>query len=271
MIRDSNPVKVLFTLTDKQMANSPTDKSKDFIKSGMTLITQRDSDKYLKQHKQKDDASEQGQFPAWTLNNPWTLGILSWCLASVFVPILECGQSISTDGNTGNHLTKYSRSSILNLLRDVGQFGRALALGASGVGSNPIIPIMKIQFYTHEIHRETIPEPVPASKVFPEWYSSIELESRPLFEIDGDEITRPGGGSIKRCPGVQDIMKTGYILRSWEDFVFRESDSGELFINWLNDVVVLKLIVGFMIRIRHQTYPTNHCTMVIIKLFHLGW
>ena len=30
------------------MANSPTDKSKDFIKSGMTLITQVDSDKYLK-------------------------------------------------------------------------------------------------------------------------------------------------------------------------------------------------------------------------------
>jgi hypothetical protein len=27
-----------------------------------------------------------GQFAAWTLNNPWTLGILSWCL--VFVPIL---------------------------------------------------------------------------------------------------------------------------------------------------------------------------------------
>ena len=68
------------------MANSPTDKSKDFIKSGMTLITQRDSDKYLKQHKQKDDASKAGQFAAWTLNNPWTLGILSWCL--VFVPIL---------------------------------------------------------------------------------------------------------------------------------------------------------------------------------------
>jgi hypothetical protein len=39
------------------MANSPTDKSKDFIKSGMTLITQLDSDKHLKRHKEKDDAS----------------------------------------------------------------------------------------------------------------------------------------------------------------------------------------------------------------------
>tara|TARA_B100000676_G_C17923767_1_gene756959 strand:+ start:655 stop:804 length:150 start_codon:yes stop_codon:yes gene_type:complete len=39
------------------MANSPTDKSKDFIKSGMTLITQLDSDKYLKRYKEKDDAS----------------------------------------------------------------------------------------------------------------------------------------------------------------------------------------------------------------------
>ena len=35
------------------MGNSPTDKSKDFIRSGMTLITQIDSDKYLK--KVKDD------------------------------------------------------------------------------------------------------------------------------------------------------------------------------------------------------------------------
>lgn len=30
------------------MGNSPTDKSKDFIKRGMTLITQVDSDKFLK-------------------------------------------------------------------------------------------------------------------------------------------------------------------------------------------------------------------------------
>lgn len=35
------------------MGNSPTDKSKDFIRSGMTLITQIDSDKYL--NKAKDD------------------------------------------------------------------------------------------------------------------------------------------------------------------------------------------------------------------------
>jgi|TARA_Y100000385_G_scaffold290726_1_gene365106 hypothetical protein len=30
------------------MGNSPTDKSKDFIKRGMTLITQVDSDRFLK-------------------------------------------------------------------------------------------------------------------------------------------------------------------------------------------------------------------------------
>ena len=33
------------------MANSPVDKSKDFIKSGMTLITELASDKYLKNQK----------------------------------------------------------------------------------------------------------------------------------------------------------------------------------------------------------------------------
>lgn len=32
------------------MANSPTDKSESFIKSGMTLITQVSSDKHLQKH-----------------------------------------------------------------------------------------------------------------------------------------------------------------------------------------------------------------------------
>ena len=33
------------------MANSPVDKSKEFIKSGMTLITELSSDKYLNRSK----------------------------------------------------------------------------------------------------------------------------------------------------------------------------------------------------------------------------
>ncbi len=35
------------------MGNSPTDKSRDFIKSGMTLITQIESDKILKKVKEE--------------------------------------------------------------------------------------------------------------------------------------------------------------------------------------------------------------------------
>lgn len=35
------------------MANSPTDKSKEFIKSGMTLITQPASDYWLKKHQKQ--------------------------------------------------------------------------------------------------------------------------------------------------------------------------------------------------------------------------
>ena len=37
------------------MGNSPTDKSKDFIKSGMTLITRIDSDRLLKKAKEKNN------------------------------------------------------------------------------------------------------------------------------------------------------------------------------------------------------------------------
>tara|TARA_X000000950_G_scaffold58802_1_gene71279 strand:+ start:4780 stop:4908 length:129 start_codon:yes stop_codon:yes gene_type:complete len=40
------------------MGNSPTDKSKDFIKSGMTLITQVDSDRYLKKMKKEDQKKD---------------------------------------------------------------------------------------------------------------------------------------------------------------------------------------------------------------------
>jgi hypothetical protein len=37
------------------MGNSPTDKSRDFIKSGMTLITQVDSDKILRKVKEEKE------------------------------------------------------------------------------------------------------------------------------------------------------------------------------------------------------------------------
>ena len=45
------------------MGNSPTDKSKDFIRSGMTLITQIDSDKHLKKARddRRKDSSETGR------------------------------------------------------------------------------------------------------------------------------------------------------------------------------------------------------------------
>ena len=47
-----------------------------------------------------------GYFARWVLNNPWTVGILSWCL--VFVPILGmCWiDDISMVGNTGNRSVK---------------------------------------------------------------------------------------------------------------------------------------------------------------------
>lgn len=38
------------------MGNSPVDKSKDFIKSGMTLITEVSSDKYIKAKKDEKKA-----------------------------------------------------------------------------------------------------------------------------------------------------------------------------------------------------------------------
>ncbi len=42
------------------MGNSPTDKSKDFINKGMTLITQVDSDKLIKKSKEKQQKEDKG-------------------------------------------------------------------------------------------------------------------------------------------------------------------------------------------------------------------
>ena len=45
---------------ERLMGNSPTDKSQDFIKSGMTLITQVSSDKHLKKINNKASQSLNG-------------------------------------------------------------------------------------------------------------------------------------------------------------------------------------------------------------------
>ena len=52
MSRDSNPFKSsVQPHWRKQMAMSPVDKSDDFIRSGMTLISDLASEKYFRQHK----------------------------------------------------------------------------------------------------------------------------------------------------------------------------------------------------------------------------
>ena len=42
------------------MGNSPTDKSKDFINQGMTLITQVESDRLIKKSKEKKEKEDKG-------------------------------------------------------------------------------------------------------------------------------------------------------------------------------------------------------------------
>ena len=42
------------------MGNSPTDKSKDVINQGMTIITQVDSDKRMKKSKEKKEKEDKG-------------------------------------------------------------------------------------------------------------------------------------------------------------------------------------------------------------------
>jgi len=48
----------------------PVDKSKDFIDEGMTLITETDSEKYLKQHQKAKNRDELYDLPEDRLSRP---------------------------------------------------------------------------------------------------------------------------------------------------------------------------------------------------------
>ena len=65
MITEDTPDKVADIIRDTwpqlfrhEMANSPVDKGKEFIKSGMTLITEQSSDRLLKKSKEKAEKAK---------------------------------------------------------------------------------------------------------------------------------------------------------------------------------------------------------------------
>jgi len=99
---------------------------------------------------------------------------------------------------------------------------------------------LKINFCCDEKYKGSIPEPIQASKYFPKWFSKLPLDNPKLKYKQNPEnsyelVERKNDLNVKKCLGIQDFLKTGYIIPSWADFIFRETDSGALFINWMEN------------------------------------
>jgi len=99
---------------------------------------------------------------------------------------------------------------------------------------------LKINFYCDEQYKDLVPEPICASKYFPKWFSELPFDSN-KFKLkfsDGDpyNLTKDTSGhNVKKCLGIVEFLNTGYIIPSWADFIFREQENGQLYVNWMND------------------------------------
>ena len=99
---------------------------------------------------------------------------------------------------------------------------------------------LSIQFYCDEKYEGCVSEPIQASKYFPKWFSDLPLDNSKLKYKRHPEkiyelIQNNNNMNVKKCLGIQDFLNTGYIIPSWADFIFRETEDGALFVNWLEN------------------------------------
>lgn len=102
---------------------------------------------------------------------------------------------------------------------------------------------LKINFYADKNLKECIPEPVPASKMFPSWLSELpNKKSKCPFGflrngnggVDPYTLIHDSSLGVKGCPGIQDFLNFGYIIPNWTTFIFREDEQNRLLVNWVD-------------------------------------
>jgi hypothetical protein len=98
---------------------------------------------------------------------------------------------------------------------------------------------LKVNFYCNEKYYNRVPEPIEASKCFPKWFSELKYSEPNGYAILNNDIfnldIERRDTNIKRCFGITEFLKSGYLIKSWADFVFREQDDGNLYINWVEN------------------------------------
>tara|TARA_B100000035_G_C20925940_1_gene520714 strand:- start:94 stop:882 length:789 start_codon:yes stop_codon:yes gene_type:complete len=91
-----------------------------------------------------------------------------------------------------------------------------------------------IEFYTDKVFEGIIPEPIPAYKLFPEWFSNMKRVSKCPFRFNPDDSLSITIDNVKNCPGITDFLKMGYIVPAWDTFTFRRVGDNDIRIDWMN-------------------------------------
>lgn len=95
---------------------------------------------------------------------------------------------------------------------------------------------LEINFFCDEKYEGLIPEPVASYKSFPKWFSKLQGKDKCPFVLGENKLQLgKSNQDIKGCPGIIDSLKNGYIIPSWSEFIFREMDTGGLFVNWIDN------------------------------------
>lgn len=97
----------------------------------------------------------------------------------------------------------------------------------------------KMQYYSHVDGMERWAAPQPMSKCIPQWYRNLPKQNHDINSIAEQKEhvikTAPlgihpdfgvSGHTIKTCPGMQDIMTTGYMVPFWSSVVVTSTLDG---------------------------------------------
>jgi hypothetical protein len=96
---------------------------------------------------------------------------------------------------------------------------------------------LEIEFICREKNKDIIPEPISADRMFPNWFAEMPKQSKCPFAFTREnnlfDIEHNHRGNVTGCRGIVDFFKLGYVIPSWDNFIFRENEDGSLYVNWM--------------------------------------
>lgn len=81
---------------------------------------------------------------------------------------------------------------------------------------------VRIEFFVERRHRSLLElaPPAPAANFFPRWIQRLNshYHRQSEFQTYPPELKLRSNATVKVCPGVNDYLRTGYVLPLWSDF-----------------------------------------------------